>query len=80
MTDVTDSSRITISISGQRRQIIEKLTIELSIKTGVPLRKSEIVNAIIDRIDDIEHKNLLELIIFNRFPSGREPLGQEAQR
>lgn len=80
MTDVTDSSRVTISISGQRRQIIEKLTIELSIKTGVPLRKSEIVNAIIDRIDDIEHKNLLELIILNRFPSGREPLGQEAQR
>lgn len=80
MIDVTDSLRITIGISGQRRQIIEKLTIEFSIKTGVPLRKSEIVNAIIDRIDDIEHENLLELIILNRFPPGREPLGLEEQR
>ena len=73
--DITDLSRTTISISGQRRQIIEKLTIQLSIKLGVPLSKAEIVNALIDRIDDVQHQNLLECIITNRFPAGRESIG-----
>ncbi|AXF78986.1 hypothetical protein LU604_26145 (plasmid) [Erwinia tracheiphila] len=75
MLDITDLSRTTISISGQRRQTVEKLTIALSIKLGVPLNKAEIVNAVIDRIDDIQHENLLERIIVNRFPAGRSPLG-----
>ncbi|CFQ66725.1 Uncharacterised protein [Yersinia similis] len=74
MSDITDLSRTTISIAGSRRLIIDKLTIDLSIKTGVPLSKAEIINAVIDRISDIQHENLVERIILNRFPAGRGPL------
>lgn len=71
MSDITDLSRTTISIAGHRRSIIDKLTIELSIKTGVPLSKAEIINAVIDQINDIQHDSLVNRIILNRFPAGR---------